>query len=40
MPCRAMYAFYLEQSVEELDIKVGSEVTAIIKSTEGMLMVD
>ncbi len=28
------------QSVEELNIKVGSEVTAIIKSTEVMLMVD
>jgi molybdopterin-binding protein len=29
-----------KQSVEELKIKVGSEVTAIIKSTEVMLMVD
>jgi molybdopterin-binding protein len=29
-----------KQSVEELNIKVGSEVTAIIKSTEVMLMVD
>jgi molybdate transport system regulatory protein len=28
------------QSVEELDIKVGGEVTALIKSTEVMLMVD
>jgi molybdopterin-binding protein len=28
------------QSVEDLEIKVGSEVTAIIKSTEIMLMVD
>ena len=28
------------QSVEDLQIKVGSEVTAIIKSTEIMLMVD
>jgi molybdopterin-binding protein len=28
------------QSVEELNIKVGSEVTAVIKSTEIMLMVD
>jgi molybdopterin-binding protein len=29
-----------KQSVEELNITVGSEVTAIIKSTEVMLMVD
>ena len=29
-----------KQSVEELNIKVGSVVTAIIKSTEVMLMVD
>ena len=29
-----------KQSVEDLNIKVGSEVTAIIKSTEVMLMVD
>jgi molybdate transport system regulatory protein len=29
-----------KQSVEELNIKVGSEVTVIIKSTEVMLMVD
>jgi molybdopterin-binding protein len=29
-----------KQSVEELNIKVGSKVTAIIKSTEVMLMVD
>jgi molybdate transport system regulatory protein len=29
-----------KQSVEELNIKVGSEVTAIIKSTEVMLMID
>ena len=28
------------QSVEELKITVGSEVTAVIKSTEVMLMVD
>jgi len=28
------------QSVEDLNIKVGSEVTAVIKSTEIMLMVD
>ena len=28
------------QSVEELGLKVGSEVTALIKSTEVMLMVD
>jgi molybdopterin-binding protein len=28
------------QSVEDLKIKVGSEVTAVIKSTEIMLMVD
>ena len=28
------------QSVEELGIKIGSEVTAVIKSTEVMLMVD
>jgi molybdopterin-binding protein len=28
------------QSVEELNIQVGSEVTAVIKSTEVMLMVD
>jgi molybdopterin-binding protein len=28
------------QSVEDMDIKVGSEVTAVIKSTEIMLMVD
>jgi molybdate transport system regulatory protein len=28
------------QSVEELNIKVGSQVTAVIKSTEVMLMVD
>ncbi len=28
------------QSVEELGIKVGDEVTAVIKSTEIMLMVD
>lgn len=28
------------QSVEELGIQVGSEVTAIIKSTEVMLMVE
>lgn len=28
------------QSVEELGIKVGGEVTAVIKSTEIMLMVD
>jgi molybdopterin-binding protein len=28
------------QSVEELNIKVGSEVTAVIKSTEIMLMTD
>lgn len=28
------------QSVQELNITVGSEVTAIIKSTEVMLMVD
>jgi molybdate transport system regulatory protein len=29
-----------KQSVEELNIKVGSKVTVIIKSTEVMLMVD
>jgi molybdate transport system regulatory protein len=29
-----------KQSVEELNIKVGSKVTAVIKSTEVMLMVD
>jgi molybdopterin-binding protein len=29
-----------KQSVEELNIKVGSEVTVIIKSTEVMLMID
>ena len=29
-----------KQSVEDLNIKVRSEVTAIIKSTEVMLMVD
>ena len=29
-----------KQSVEELNIQVGSEVTAVIKSTEIMLMVD
>ena len=29
-----------KQSVEDLNIEVGSEVTAIIKSTEVMLMVD
>jgi molybdopterin-binding protein len=29
-----------KQSLEDLNIKVGSEVTAIIKSTEVMLMVD
>jgi molybdate transport system regulatory protein len=29
-----------KQSVQELNIKVGSKVTAIIKSTEVMLMVD
>jgi molybdopterin-binding protein len=29
-----------KQSVDELNIKVGSEVTAVIKSTEVMLMVD
>jgi molybdopterin-binding protein len=29
-----------KQSVEELNIKVGREVTAVIKSTEVMLMVD
>jgi molybdopterin-binding protein len=29
-----------KQSVEDLSIKVGSEVTAIITSTEVMLMVD
>jgi molybdopterin-binding protein len=29
-----------KQSVEDLNIKVGSQVTAIIKSTEVMLMVD
>jgi molybdopterin-binding protein len=28
------------QSAEELNLKVGSEVTAVIKSTEIMLMVD
>ena len=28
------------QSAEELGLKIGSEVTAIIKSTEIMLMVD
>jgi molybdopterin-binding protein len=28
------------QSVEEMNIEVGSEVTAVIKSTEIMLMVD
>jgi molybdopterin-binding protein len=28
------------QSVEDLSIKVGDEVTAVIKSTEIMLMVD
>jgi molybdopterin-binding protein len=28
------------QSVEELGLKVGSEVTALIKSTEVMLMVE
>jgi molybdopterin-binding protein len=28
------------QSVEDLNIKVGNEVTAVIKSTEIMLMVD
>jgi len=28
------------QSVEDLNIKVGSEVTAVIKSTEIMLMMD
>ncbi len=28
------------QSVEDLNIQIGSEVTAIIKSTEVMLMVD
>jgi molybdopterin-binding protein len=28
------------QSVEDLKIKVGSEVTAVIKATEIMLMVD
>ena len=28
------------QSVEEMNIKVGQQVTAIIKSTEVMLMVD
>ena len=28
------------QSVEELGIQVGSEVTAVIKSTEIMLMID
>ena len=28
------------QSVEDLNIKVGQEVTAVIKSTEVMLMVD
>ena len=28
------------QSVEDLNIQVGSEVTAVIKSTEIMLMVD
>jgi molybdopterin-binding protein len=28
------------QSVEEMNIKVGSEVTAVIKSTEIMLMID
>ena len=29
-----------KQSVEELNIKVGSDVTVVIKSTEVMLMVD
>ncbi|HTZ56753.1 MAG TPA: TOBE domain-containing protein [Acidobacteriaceae bacterium] len=29
-----------KQSVEDLNIKVGDEVTAVIKSTEIMLMVD
>ncbi|MCU1250479.1 MAG: hypothetical protein JWQ49_3508 [Edaphobacter sp.] len=29
-----------KQSVEELNIKVGSKVTAVIKSTEVMLMID
>jgi molybdate transport system regulatory protein len=29
-----------KQSVEELNIRVGSKVTAVIKSTEVMLMVD
>jgi molybdate transport system regulatory protein len=29
-----------KQSVEDLNIKMGREVTAIIKSTEVMLMVD
>ena len=29
-----------KQSVEDLNIKVGSEVTALIKSTEVMLMAD
>jgi molybdate transport system regulatory protein len=33
-------AVITRQSVEELKIAVGSEVTAIIKSTEVMLMVD
>jgi len=28
------------QSVEDLNIQIGSEVTAVIKSTEIMLMVD
>jgi molybdopterin-binding protein len=28
------------QSVEEMNIKVGQQVTAIIKSTEVMLMID
>ena len=28
------------QSVEDMNIKVGSEITAVIKSTEIMLMVD
>ena len=28
------------QSVEEMNIKVGQQVTAVIKSTEVMLMVD
>jgi len=28
------------QSVEDLNIQIGSEVTAVIKSTEVMLMVD